>query len=66
MTNLPRYLITQALDGKWIIACARDPDLGWSGQCWTERDGGHMVSFADQAGAEAYARELFKERETAK
>jgi hypothetical protein len=37
----------KALDGRWIIISAREPELAWGGGHWVARDqmrGAHLVS----------------------
>jgi len=59
---MPRYLIVEQ-DEHFLILCARDPGLGWSGDYWVDvEQAARLLRFADQAAAEQYALEVFTER----
>jgi hypothetical protein len=66
---MPRYRIEQVADGRYkeqfIIVNARDRDLVWSHNHWTDREesSAHPDSFPDRAAAAEYARQVFGELE---
>lgn len=55
---MPNYRIVQELDGRFVIVNPADSSLCWMGSHWGYPDQGSqpLISFADRAAAENYAR----------
>lgn len=60
LSQLP-YRLQVNTYGRWVIVNKRDPDLAWSGSCWTEHEDGvatgraSICTFALEEDARKYA-----------
>lgn len=56
---MDRFQIEEDQHGRWLIVNTRDPELAWSGSCWTDRERGKVESFPSEQEARAAAEAVF-------